>query len=1209
MSESTNTTTTTGSLEELKARRSQRREKGGSSSRANVARKSRERAQNKNRARANAPDSDSAGIQSGKGALKSRFGREQALARGSPGTNAADITSDDDDASSGSDSDVGDGQSLLDANGNPTGDPKRSRRQVRKSLITPPVSLKFWQVEGDLGEKDGGQLSYPTVAARLNRAERRAKMEELSQKDSKGTGSGFSVDKTPAFAEGNARSTKIGRLKRRLGQELSTDQLPASASASRELKTQGKNVDQGEIKEQLESDWFLSSGHVKTLADPVNPQRVIPAPLMATGGAVDVVKPEEFRTSHNQGHMGSSATTRGVSGRRSQVVIKFGRIRFSDHKDFKQEDIIAHRLSNLHSEYWKIVSTDTESHHLSRVLACGAVLGAKRDEVVQYSLLEQKQGAELMDLAMDMYQAWSEYIGTFRTIRTLEKQVYAEWTKLKAHRENEKISCTSLQLEVRKMALPISSDKGWNKISQTMRLLEETLELLEPKLLEQAPNMAGANSSMRDRAVANFASFEANDMSLMAGKTSVPIFLLSEKHAITPEGGLDPKGNIDEIRRRARVGACQYYGRVVINGYPVSKTRIAGLRWPEFELDFGSTMRIEVVRRPEDVMFQIYKVGKLREGQIGDTLVSTVPIALQGPTDTRTSSTTTAPVFAMYSFSANKPDIPYQLDLQMPGGKNDDDDDDDDDENKDTNKFFLPKVSRYTSGRVEITTTWLGWLTDRAEQDGADLWAPLPPERRQNDRAKLIGGPVDISGNLAVKNSTGKSKKTSRQHLEGVSLLNAVGNSRLDPNDPENTEIMSLMRHRKMTNVSVLRGSEPYRVESMSGRSCATFKSRDSTKFRVPERQNLLQLRYARPHLFHNGKPLPLVDSEIMQDPHWRVMLAPKNRAKLLGGEPTEEDDEEEPDYFGFDSDYLIKRQNKMKSFVEKVRLAQLELRGTRRSRGMLERWVREGIMPDFQLDLSFIMDKFAPKRKLKPKVKARKEAPLIKDVYVLVQVSSAFNVPMRRYTGTGKNDSAPASPTRRGRRGQSPVRGAPQGTENDPNNAAAVVSEDDNSDDDEDLSGGPRACSSFVEGSFQGQHPRTSARGGTQPVWNETLRMRFIPSYSGTTSRWTSSNMKQVRDRVRISLFDEQVHQNEKDFRHRNSVNERRERRYLGSVSVPFTTIYRRKSIQGLFRLDRPEINLAYETPISPDDEPEGAGSGGSERALKMASAEATCT
>jgi hypothetical protein len=102
---------------------------------------------------------------------------------------------------------------------------------------------------------------------------------------------------------------------------------------------------------------------------------------------------------------------------------------------------------------------------------------------------------------------------------------------------------------------------------------------------------------------------------------------------------------------------------------------------------------------------------------------------------------------------------------------------------------------------------------------------------------------------------------------------------------------------------------------------------------------------------------------------------------------------------------------------------------------------------------------------------------------------------------------------------------------------------------------------------------------------------------------------MKQVRDRVRISLFDEQVHQNEKDFRHRNSVNERRERRYLGSVSVPFTTIYRRKSIQGLFRLDRPEINLAYETPISPDDEPEGAGSGGSERALKMASAEATCT
>jgi len=1212
-------------MAELKAKRKNVREKGGA--RAEASRNRRKESREK-RARANAPENNATnngGPKGGMGGLKTRFGREEQL-KGNAGNQGVGGLGDgmSSDGSSGSDSDSNgssEGSRLLDGGANKGS--RRTRKEVRQSMVTQPVSLKFWKVAGDLDENSGGHVTFPTSTSRLNRDDKKKENQARTKKEANGPGSGFSVDKTPQFAESTAHSTTIGRVRRRLGQELQSDTLPASVTASKStVQIKGQPINPDEVKENLTSDWFSSSGHIKTLPDPTDARRVMPSSLMVSGGAVDIVKPEEFRTTHNQGMMGNTAGTRGVGSRRSQIVFKFGRIRFSDHKDFKEEDIIAHNLKNLHAQYWKMIATDTESHHLTRVLACGAVLGAKRDEVVQYSLLEQKQGKELMDLAMDMYQAWSEYIGTFRTTRLLEKRVYDEWTRLKGHRETQGISCTSLHLEVRKMALPIDNEEGWNKITNTMRLLEDVLDLLEPKLLEKAPSMTGAGSSMRDRAAANFASFEANEIAVISGKTTSPIFLLSEKHAITSTSSLDPRTFGSEIKRRARIGNCRYYGRVVVNGYPVGKTRLAGLRWPEFELDFGSNMRIEVVRRPELVEFEIYKEGKLLEGSLVDTLVSSVPIALQGPTDTRTSASATAPVFAMYSFSASKSDIPYSSNLQLNGAKKNDGDDDDDD--RDTSLFFLPKDGRYTSGRIEVTTSWLGWLSDKTELDGSDLWAPLPPERRDNERARLIGGPVDISGNLASKNNmaNGTAKKTAGQHLEGSNLLNAVGNARLDPNDPENTKIMRLLRHRQLSSHHALRGSEPFRVESMPGSNNATFKSRDSTKFRVPERQNLLQLRYQRPHLFHNGKPLPLLDSEILQDPHWKVMLAPKNRLKLLGGQPTEDEEEEEPDYFGFDSEYLIKRQNKMKSFVEKVRLAQLELQGTRRSRGMLSRWVREGILPDFQLDLSFIMDKLAPKRKLKPKVKARKEAPLVKDVYVLVQVSSAFNVPMRRYgseravrdVAAAGGPSSPVRGNRRGRRPQSPDRqakpdvatGTAAGGENPEDDMGGMSDYDDNSDDDEDMAGNARSCNAFVEGSFQGQHPRTSARGGTQPVWNETLRMRFIPSYSGTSSRWTSSNMNQVRDKVRISVFDEQVHQNETDFRHKNSVNERRERRYLGTVSVPFTTIYRRKTIQGLFRLDRPEINLAYETPISPDADDDALGS--SERTLKIASAEATC-
>ena len=1204
MSGSAASTTQENSLEELSARRKARRgarEKGTSAG-------ARERANNRSaRARASAPEGGGGG---GSGGLRdggslnarsSRFGREERLKRSAPGEKTDD---DDDDGSSGSDTDSGDEtQRLVNGGGQGAG---ATNSKATSSMVTPPVSMKFWKVAGDLSEDSGGQLIYPSASSRVSRAEKKKRGEAKGKRDANGPGSGFSVDKAPTLASGPKSDTfTVGRMQRRLNLELATRNIPASVSGSKNNKSEQKQDPQA-IKDKLNADWFSSSGHIKTLPDPIDTSRVMPAALSVSGGAVDVVKPEEFRTTHNQGHMGSQSANIGNKGRRAQVVIKFGRIRFSDHASFTSEDRIAHRLLNLHSEYWKMIESDVEAHHLSRVLACGSVLSEKKDEVVQYSLMEQKQGTELMNLAMDMYQSWSEYIGIFRTVRGLEKKVYETWRELKEHRVNQNMSVTSLHLEVRKMASVISTEKGWTKVIQTMRLLEDVLELLEPKLLETSAGKNGEKNSyfMRNRAAAEFKVFEHSDLSLKIGETAVPILLLSEKHAITPTGELDPRLQSYEIKRRAQVGACQYYGRLVINGYPVGKTRVAGLRWPEFELDFQSTMRVEVVRRPDDVLFEIYKKGTIK-----DTYVNSIPIALSGPNDMRTSATTTAPVFAMYSFSAIKADIPFSGQISLAGEQKEDDD-------NDASNFFLAKEGRYTSGRLEITTTWLGWLSEKAELDGADLWAPLPPETRDSERAKLIGGPVDSTGALAVKNGLADDKA-------GVHLISVVGKARLDPNDPSNTQVMQFLRNRTAGSIDALEGSEPYRVGSIAGNNEGTFKSKDSTKFRVPERQHLLQLRYAMPHLFMNGKPLPLLDSEILQDPHWRVMLAPKNRAKLMGGKETEEE-EEDPDYFGFDSEFLIKRQNKMKSFVERVRRAQLELRGSKKSRGMVSRWVREGILPEFQLDLSFVMNKLAPKRKLKPKISARKEAPMVKDVYLIVQVSSAFNVPMRRQALQNAASSAstgqPGSPVR-GRRGlrggsrqPSPERRAGGGGGDDVEGGTPADQDMDayaeHSDDDEDVAGNLRMCNTFVEGSFQGQHPRTSARGGSQPVWNETLRMRFVPAYTGTSSRWTTASMNQVRDKVRISVFDEQTHQNEKDFRQRNSVNERRERRYLGSISVPFTTIYRQKTVRGLFRLERPEVNLAYETPISAEDDgnPDNVIIPGSERALKIASAEATC-
>ena len=440
-------------------------------------------------------------------------------------------------------------------------------------------------------------------------------------------------------------------------------------------------------------------------------------------------------------------------------------------------------------------------------------------------------------------------------------------------------------------------------------------------------------------------------------------------------------------------------------------------------------------------------------------------------------------------------------------------------------------------------------------------------------------------------------------------LAAMAGSARYDPNDPKNQALEKVKKRSETSRKTLaLGGAEVFRVESHAEANEARFASRDSQRFRMPDRQVLLQMRHEMPHLFRHGKPLPLTDEEVMTDPHWRVMLAPKmqkkRRSSMTVEEKLEEDEEEALEYFGFDSEFLVKRQNRMRSFIEKLRATQLELRGKRRRRAFLATHVREGILPDFNLDLSFIQRKLAPKRQLRPSQKKRKEVPMVKDVYLVVQVAGAIRVPQRRFMETdfSKASGGPPSP----KRGRSPDRrGA---NENRGGEVKETNYDDDDDDDVSNLAGGSSRINTFVEASFQGQNSRTTSRGGTMPVWNETLRCRFVPQFSGAGSRWTASNLRQVRDKINLSLFDEQVHKNESDFRHRNAINIRRERRYLGSVSIPFTTIYNRKQISGLFRLDRPVVNVAYEHPPAPGVEEGEVIVPGSEKALKLEADEATC-
>lgn len=110
-----------------------------------------------------------------------------------------------------------------------------------------------------------------------------------------------------------------------------------------------------------------------------------------------------------------------------------------------------------------------------------------------------------------------------------------------------------------------------------------------------------------------------------------------------------------------------------------------------------------------------------------------------------------------------------------------------------------------------------------------------------------------------------------------------------------------------------------------------------------------------------------------------------------------------------------------------------------------------------------------------------------------------------------------------------------------------------------EDLDGKPRGISErtvrpYVEIQFQHRKVRTAAGDGPNPCWNETLTLPFEPP--GMDFR--PENLQVVRDNVYFNIFDEFVvdlNVDDRDRRHR--INQRKERNWLGTIVVPFTTLY----------------------------------------------------